>query len=157
MAAAATKQAPPRGASTEPFILSCGIVDYYTLLGVDDFAEPAEIKQAYRTLAKACAARRHRPHAQPPRARSTRRTRPLRAQAFDHDQVPFRLCRCATWTLLAIPRPTATCASCSTRCGPLMAALNVCQGLARLNMFACLMPVRSCSRGRLCDSRGRRF
>lgn len=56
VAAAATKQAPPRGATPEPFILASGIVDYYTLLGVDDFAPAAEIKQAYRTLAKARAA-----------------------------------------------------------------------------------------------------
>ncbi|KAL4422817.1 hypothetical protein ABPG75_009014 [Micractinium tetrahymenae] len=54
VAAAATKQAPPRGPTTEPFILSSGIVDYYTLLGIDDYAPPSEIKQAYRTLAKVC-------------------------------------------------------------------------------------------------------
>lgn len=53
-AAAGVKQAAPaaRG-SASSFILSDGTVDYYELLGVDDVATPAQIKAAYRTLAKA--------------------------------------------------------------------------------------------------------
>lgn len=34
--------------------MSSGFVDYYELLQVDDDAPPADIKAAYRSLAKAC-------------------------------------------------------------------------------------------------------
>jgi hypothetical protein len=53
-ATAAAKQASTvnRGPASS-FILSDGTVDYYELLGVDDVATPAQIKMAYRTLAKA--------------------------------------------------------------------------------------------------------
>ncbi len=36
------------------YILTNGLVDYYEVLGVDDDAPAAEIKRAYRALAKAC-------------------------------------------------------------------------------------------------------
>ena len=36
------------------FITPGGVVDYYTLLGIDDAAPAAEVKAAYRALAKVC-------------------------------------------------------------------------------------------------------
>ncbi|PNG99139.1 Chaperone protein DnaJ, partial [Tetrabaena socialis] len=36
------------------YMLSNGMCDYYTVLGVDDDADTAEIKRAYRSLAKEC-------------------------------------------------------------------------------------------------------
>ena len=54
---------PPRAASSnqnnftlggDDFILSNGMVDYYEVLGIDDTAQPMEIRQAWRNLAKVC-------------------------------------------------------------------------------------------------------
>lgn len=38
----------------EDYVLSNGMVDYYTVLGIDDNASASEIKSAYRALAKVC-------------------------------------------------------------------------------------------------------
>lgn len=40
--------------SEAPFVLKSGIVDYYAVLGIDDDASEAEVKSAYRALAKVC-------------------------------------------------------------------------------------------------------
>lgn len=40
--------------SSEDFVLSNGMVDYYEVLGVDDTATEVEIKSAWRSLAKVC-------------------------------------------------------------------------------------------------------
>lgn len=58
-AAAAAAEQQERGEQWRPtsassFVLSSGVVDYYELLGVDDVASSAEIKAAYRALAKVC-------------------------------------------------------------------------------------------------------
>lgn len=39
---------------SDTYVLSNGMVDYYSLLGVDDTATPAEIKSAWKSLAKVC-------------------------------------------------------------------------------------------------------
>ncbi|KAL6765857.1 molecular chaperone [Haematococcus lacustris] len=43
-----------QAAQEESYMMQCGLVDYYLVLQVDDDASPAEIKRAYRTLAKTC-------------------------------------------------------------------------------------------------------
>lgn len=45
---------PLAAVRAEEFILPNGVVDYYSLLGIDDRADPTVIKAAYRALAKVC-------------------------------------------------------------------------------------------------------
>ena len=52
VAAAAYATRPPPSSAISKFILSNGMVDYYELMGVDDCASSADIKLAYRTIAK---------------------------------------------------------------------------------------------------------